>query len=213
LSNTTILNPLAYPLKTTSYILAAYDVLGCPKPGFDTVVITVRPPVIAFAGKDTSGVVNQPIKLTATGAQFYLWTPSTNLNNNDIQSPTAIFSNSGLYTYAVKAFTADNCFAIDSINIKIYKTAPDIFVPNAFTPGNPQNNLFRPIPVGISKIDYFRVYNRWGNMVFSSVDGSSGWDGTIAGKAQDADTYVWVVQGRDFTGKVITKKGTMVLVR
>ena len=212
LNNTTVLNPLAYPLKTTSYILAAYDVLGCPKPGFDTVVITVRPPVIAFAGKDTSGVVNQPIKLTATGAQFYLWTPSTNLNNNDIQSPTAIFSNSGVYTYAVKAFTVDNCFAIDSINIKIYKTAPDIFVPNAFTPGNTQNSLFRPIPVGISKIDYFRVYNRWGNMVFSSVD-SSGWDGTVAGKAQDADTYVWVVQGRDFTGKLITKKGTMVLVR
>lgn len=212
LSNTNVLDPLAYPLRTTSYILAAYDVLGCPKPGFDTVVVTVRPPVFAFAGNDTSVVVNQPLKLTATGAQFFLWTPSTNLNNNDIQSPTALFSASGTYTYAVKVFTADNCFAIDSINIKVFKTAPDIFVPNAFTPGNPQNNLFRPIPVGISKIDYFRVYNRWGNMVFSSADGS-GWDGTVAGKAQDADTYVWVVQGRDFTGKVITKKGTMVLVR
>ena len=49
-------------------------------------------------------------------------------------------------------------------------------------------------------------------MVFSSNDGS-GWNGTIAGKPQATGTFVWVVQGRDFTGKIITKKGTMVLIR
>jgi CHU_C Type IX secretion signal domain len=212
LSSTSVLNPFAAPLTTTSYVLTVYDVLGCPKPGRDTVVITVRPPIIAFAGNDTSAVVNQPLKLTATGGQFYLWSPSANLNFNDIQSPTAIFNNSGVYTYAVKVFTKDNCFSIDTINIKVFKTAPDIFVPNAFTPGKNQNNLFRPIPVGISRIDYFRVYNRLGNLVFSSNDGR-GWDGTLAGKMQDADTYVWLVQGRDFTGKTITKKGTMILIR
>ena len=212
LSSTSVLNPFAAPLTTTSYILTVYDVLGCPKPGRDTVVITVRPAIIAFAGNDTSAVVNQPLKLTATGGQFYLWSPSANLNFNDIQSPTAIFNNSGVYTYAVKVFTQDNCFSIDTINIKVFKTAPDIFVPNAFTPGKNQNNLFRPIPVGISRIDYFRVYNRLGNLVFSSNDGR-GWNGTLAGKMQDADTYVWVVQGRDFTGKTITKKGTMILIR
>jgi PKD repeat protein len=212
LSSTSILDPFAYPLRTTTYILSVFDVAGCPKPGLDTVIVIVRPPVIAFAGNDTSVVINQPLKLTATGAEFYLWTPSDNLNNNDIQSPTAIFNSSGVYTYAVKAFTPDNCFAVDTINIKVFKTAPDIFVPNAFTPGKNQNNLFRPIPVGISRIDYFRVYNRWGNLVFSSNDGR-GWDGTLAGKTQDSGSYVWVVQGRDFTGKVITKKGTMVLIR
>ncbi len=212
LSSTSVLNPFASPLTTTSYVLTVYDVLGCPKPGRDTVVVTVRPPIKAFAGNDTSAVVNQPIKLMASGGQLYLWSPSTDLNFNDIQAPTALFANSGVYTYIVKVFTPENCFSFDTLNIKVYKTAPDIFVPNAFTPGKNQNNLFRPIPVGISRIDYFRVYNRLGNLVFSSNDGR-GWDGTLAGKMQDPDTYVWVVQGRDFTGKIITKKGTMILIR
>jgi gliding motility-associated-like protein len=124
----------------------------------------------------------------------------------------AQFASSGIYTYEVKAYTTENCFAFDTIRIKVFTTAPDIYVPNAFTPGETQNNLFRPIPVGIAKFDYFRIYNRLGNMVFSSNDGS-GWNGTIAGKPQASGTFVWVVQGRDFTGKVITKKGTMVLIR
>ena len=187
-------------------------VAGCPKPKLDTVVVTVHPPIIAFAGKDTAATINQPLKLTATGAPLFLWSPPEFLDHDNIQSPTAIFSTSGEYTYSVKVYTEDECFANDTIHIKVYKTAPDIFVPNAFTPGGTQNNLFRPIPVGISKFDYFRVYNRWGVMVFSSSDGS-GWNGSYGGKLQASGSYVWVVQGHDFTGKVITKKGVMVLIR
>ncbi len=212
LINASSLTPLAHPISTTSYILSVYDVLGCPKPKFDTVIVIVRPPVIASAGNDTSVTVNQPLKLTATGAQYFLWTPPDFLDNNLIQSPTALFTNSGVYNYAVKVYTKENCFSIDSIRVKVFKTAPDIFVPNAFTPGGTTNTLFRPIAVGISRIDYFRIYDRWGLMVFSSSDGS-GWDGRYAGKAQASGTYVWVVQGHDYTGKTITKKGTMVLIR
>ncbi|MEO6315907.1 MAG: gliding motility-associated C-terminal domain-containing protein [Chitinophagaceae bacterium] len=212
LINTGSLSPLAHPVSSTSYVLAAYDVVGCPKPKFDTVMVTVRPPIIANAGKDTSVTVNQPLKLTATGAPLYLWTPATYLNRNDIQSPTALFATSGVYSYAVKVYTAEDCFAIDTIRVKVFKTSPDIFVPNAFTPGGVQNTLFRPIPVGIARIDYFRVYNRWGLMVFSSSDGS-GWNGTYGGKAQASGTYVWVVQGHDYTGRAINKKGSMVLIR
>jgi gliding motility-associated-like protein len=212
LTGATTLSPLAHPVTTTTYILAVYDVLGCPKPGLDTVTISVRPPIFANAGKDTSAVLNQPLTLHATGAPFFLWSPPTYLNQADIASPTALFSESGVYTYALKAFTANNCFALDTIHIKVFTTAPEIFVPNAFTPDAAQNNLFRPIPVGIARIDYFRVYNRWGNMVFSSSDGS-GWNGTVSGKKQASGTYVWVVEGHDFTGKVIARKGTMVLIR
>ncbi len=212
LTGASTLSPLAHPVATTTYILAVYDVLGCPKPGLDTVTVTVRPPIFANAGKDTSAIINQPLTLHATGAPFFLWSPPTYLNQADISSPTALFSESGVYTYALKAFTANNCFALDTIHIKVFATAPDIFVPNAFTPDAAQNNLFRPIPVGIARIDYFRVYNRWGNMVFSSSDGS-GWNGTVSGKKQASGTYVWVVEGRDFTGKVIARKGTVVLIR
>jgi hypothetical protein len=50
-------------------------------------------------------------------------------------------------------------------------------------------------------------------MVYSSNDPERGWDGRFAGRPQAAGGYVWMVRGRDFTGKTIFRKGTMVLIR
>lgn len=211
LINPQSLNPLAYPIRTTVYTLTVHDNKGCPKPGIGTITVTVRPPVIASAGNDTSIVVNQPLQLNATGAEFYQWTPPTGLNNADIQNPIANISQN--MTYVVKAYTADKCYDYDTINIKVFTTLPDIFVPNAFTPERASNNLFRPIPVGIRKLDYFRVYNRWGQLVYNNADPGKGWDGTINGNSQGPDTYVWMVQGTSYTGQVIFRKGTVVLMR
>jgi len=104
-------------------------------------------------------------------------------------------------------------FDLDTINIKVFKTAPDIFVPNAFRPGGSRNNVLRPIPVGIATLDYFVVYNRWGQMVFQSHSPESGWDGTVAGKPQDAGAFVWMARGRDYTGRTVMRKGTAILLR
>jgi gliding motility-associated-like protein len=214
LSNDKILNPLAFPRRTTRYILQVFDVLGCPKPGLDTVIVTVRPLIIADAGRDTNVVVNQRLQLRATGAEFFTWSPPNFLSSTTIANPTAIFPAPGIYKYSVRAYTPEDCFGIDSITIKVFDTNPDIFVPNAF---NPQkggaNAMFRPILVGISKLDLFRVYNRWGQLLYSSNDYLRGWDGTYGGKLQAPDTYVWIVQASDFTGKRIFKKGTVMLVR
>jgi gliding motility-associated-like protein len=214
LSNNKISNPLAYPRRTTAYVLQVFDVLGCPKPGLDTVVITVRPPILAFAGNDTAVIVNQPLKLTATGAELFLWSPPAFLSNTAISSPTAIFPATGIYKYAVRVFTPEDCFAIDSITIKVFDTNPDIFVPNAFAPGKAgPNAFFKPIAVGITRLDYFRVYNRWGQLMYSNKDVNPGWDGNLGGSPQRPGTYVWMIQGTDFTGKRISKKGTVILIR
>jgi PKD repeat protein len=211
LINPTTLTPLAFPLHTTAYVLTAYDSLsGCPKPSFDTVLVTVRPEIIAFAGNDTNAVVGQPLQLNASGGMLYSWSPPTGLNQTNIRNPIAILNDN--ITYIVRAYTPEDCEDYDTINIRVFKTNPDIFVPNAFTPTRSANRLFRPIPVGAT-IDYFRVYNRWGQLVWSSNEAHKGWDGTLNGKLQDPGTYVWMVRGVDFTGKVITKKGTMILVR
>jgi PKD repeat protein len=205
------LNPIAYPRFSTTYVLTVYDTIGCPKPGYDTVFVSVRPPVPAFAGNDTAIVVGQPLQLNGRGGEFYLWEPAFGLNATDIQNPIATLTQS--QTYTVRVSTPEGCFAYDTINIAVYRTAPDIFVPNAFTPGKSTNNVFRPIMVGISQLDYFRVYNRWGQLVFSSAIPGHGWDGKIGGRDQGTDTYVWMVQGKDYTGKTIFKKGTVVLLR
>lgn len=212
LINSNTLNPLAFPLTTTQYILTVTDVLGCPKPVRDTVVVTVRPPIKAFAGNDTAVVVGQPLQLNASGGILYTWSPSNGLNRTDIRNPVATLSDN--MTYVLRAYTPEDCEGYDTINIMVFKTAPDIFVPNAFTPGKRTNFLFRPAKTpGISKLDFFRVYNRWGQLVYSTNEIGPGWDGSIGGKPQSSGTYVWIVQGTDFTGKRVFKKGTMVLIR
>lgn len=211
LLNSSTLNPLAFPLRTTPYILTVRDILGCPKPVHDTVMVTVRPKITADAGSDTSVVIGQPLQLVANGAEFFEWSPPHGLNKTDIQSPVAILNNN--ITYYLKVYTEEGCFNYDTLTVKVFKTNPDIFVPNAFTPGKGSNSRFRPIPVGISTIEWFRVYNRWGQLIFSANEATRGWDGSFAGKDQDAGTYVWMVRGKDYTGKSIFKKGTMVLIR
>lgn len=205
----------AYPFTTTNFIVRGNDTLGCPKPTFDTVLVRVIPPVPAFAGNDTAVVVGEPLQLKATGALFYQWTPIAYLSNPDIQNPVAVFDQSvERFTYIVTATTAEGCFATDTINIRIFKTAPDIFVPTAFTPdANNLNDEFVPIAVGISKLDYFRVFNRWGNEIFATTTLQKGWNGTYKGVLQEAGTYVWMVRGTDYLGKTVIKKGTVNLIR
>jgi gliding motility-associated-like protein len=211
LSNPAVLNPQAFPPQTTVYQLLVYDTLGCPKPGISQIVVKVNPPIIAFAGNDTSVVIGQPLQLHGSGAPSFLWYPDLGLSRNDISDPLVQITEN--QTYIMKAFTEEGCFAYDTIHIKVFTTAPDIFVPNAFTPGGSANAIFRPIPVGISKIEYFRVYNRNGMLLFSTSQIGMGWDGTYNGKKQDLGGYVWTVRGTDYTGKVVSKKGTVVLVR
>jgi len=211
LSDPAILNPKAYPPQTTVYQLLVYDTLGCPKPGVSKITVRVNPPIIAFAGNDTAVVVGQPLQLHGSGAPAFLWSPDFALDRNDIPDPVARLTEN--QTYIMKTFTEDGCFGYDTINIKVFTTAPDIFVPNAFTPGGSTNNIFRPIPVGISKIEYFRVYNRNGMLLYSTSQMGVGWDGTFNGKTQNVGGYVWMVQGIDYTGKVVSKKGVVVLVR
>ncbi|PWT72077.1 MAG: hypothetical protein C5B59_16660 [Bacteroidetes bacterium] len=211
LSNPSILDPLAFPLSTTVYNLYVYDTLGCPKPGISSVTVKVKPKINAFAGNDTSIVIGQPLNLSGSGAPFFAWSPPTYLNQNDIANPVANPTEN--ISYIMKTYDEAGCFALDTINVKVFKTAPDIFVPNAFTPDKNINRLFRPIPVGISTLIYFRIYNRYGELVFSTSRTGDGWDGTLNGKPQDSGGFVWMAQGVDYTGKVITRKGTMVLIR
>ncbi len=113
----------------------------------------------------------------------------------------------------MRATNPIGCYGENSVSVKVFKTGPDIFVPNAFTPDRPTNRIFRPIPVGIGSLQYFRVYNRNGQLVFSTSRIGQGWDGTVSGKPQDSGGYVWMVQGTDYTGRTVFKKGVFVLVR
>jgi gliding motility-associated-like protein len=217
LNNAGILNPVATPGKTTAYVLSAFDNKGCPKPGKDTVVVTMLPGINAYAGSDTAIVINQPLQLRATGGVRYEWSPPFNLSAVNIANPAAVFKEPvSSIVYKVLVYNEANCSDSASIRIKVYKTLPSVFVPNAFTPnGDHRNDLLRPIAVGIERIVYFNVYNRWGQLVFSqgSDTESGGWNGTFGGKDLAEGTFVWVVKAVDYTGAEYIQKGVVLLIR
>jgi gliding motility-associated-like protein len=215
LSNTNILNPVASPKTTTAYVISAYDNKGCPKPGYDTVVVNVLPEIKPFAGKDTAVVVNQLLQLQASGGKTYRWVPATSLSNPAIANPTAIYTtpSTGI-TYKVLVYNEANCVDSAYIKVKVFQTLPTVFVPNAFSPNSDgKNDVLRPIAVGIAHIDYFEIFNRWGQLVFRTSTNEHGWDGTIGGKIQPTGTYVWMVKAVDYLGAPYVQRGTIVLVR
>lgn len=211
------LDPVAYPAgPAASYVLTTYDVKGCPKPSRDTVVITVLPRILPYAGRDTAVVIHQPLQLAASGGESYLWSPVADLSSASIANPVALFdepSGSGL-RYKVQVYNRAGCFDSAFITIRVFSTLPTVFVPTAFTPNNDgKNDLLLPVIVGMKQLDYFNIYNRWGQLVFSSAAGSRGWDGKIGGQLQSTGTFVWMVKAIDFTGTPYFQKGTFTLIR
>lgn len=196
---------------TGVYTIRSYALAnnGCPSDTLSQSIIIYG--TYANAGNDTIVAIGQPLQLQASGGQYYNWSPSIGLSNTDTPNPVAILTED--ITYTVTVFAEAGCATSDEITIKAYK-GPEFYVPNAFTPnGDGNNDVFRFTAAGMADIYYFRVFNRYGQLVYYSKDPKMGWDGTINGKPQSADTYVWMIEGKDYTGEPVKKKGTVTLLR
>jgi gliding motility-associated-like protein len=219
LLNANTMYPTAGPGETTYYLFTVKDTLGCPKSTTDTAIVTVIPPVQVKAGNDTSVVLNQPLQLNAISnidIASYTWSPSLWLNNIHAANPVATITSSytDAITYTVQATTAEGCTGMDSIAVYIYKTMPDLHIPNAFTPNSDGlNEIFKPSLAGIKQLNYFRIFDRSGQLLYETSQAGKGWDGTYKGMKQPAGTYVFVVRAVDYLGKILEKKGTVVLIR
>ena len=219
LNNPLIPDPLVIdPTSSIVYSLSVTDANGCKSLTPAKVDLVVRAPYVVSAGPDTSVVVGQSVVLQAVDVQGvgfdqYAWTPGAFLNNPLAADPVGTFSETGIYTYVVNATAPDGCSASDSVTVKVYAVA-DIFVPSAFTPnGDGHNDVLRAIPVSMRSFKYLSVFNRWGQRVFETTNAGIGWDGTYNGTPAPAGTYVWMVGGVDYTGRVVEKRGTVVLIR
>jgi gliding motility-associated-like protein len=167
----------------------------------------------ASAGpSDTSVVLGQPLQLGASGSINYSWTPTTWLDNPLIRNPISLPQND--ITYTVRVSNNFGCFDDASIRVHVFRIKPDLLVPNAFTPnGDGTNDIFKPIPIGMKSVDIFRVYNRWGQMLYSGTGNGAGWDGTFAGRKQEMATYVWYAEGVDYLNNKLKRKGSVILIR
>ena len=83
-----------------------------------------------------------------------------------------------------------------------------------FSPNNDGlNDQFKFIAVGMKTVDLFQVFNRYGQVIYSSTEIMKGWDGRMNGVSQPAGTYVWMIKGTDLNGAPHFKKGTVTLLR
>jgi gliding motility-associated-like protein len=217
LNNAQISNPIvSNPLNSVTYNLRVLDGDGCESIQPAIVHVIVMPAAKVFAGNDTTILLNGLLTLNAqdvNGAKFinYTWSPTEGLDNIMSQHPIASITKD--ITYSVLASTIDGCEATAAIFIKVF-SGSNIIVPNAFTPNHDgHNDILKIKLIGIKQLQYFRIYNRWGQQVFSTADNGQGWAGTFNGILQNTGAYVWSAAGIDYLGKSVHKTGSVLLIR
>ena len=189
--------------------LTAYSDNGCASSEISKQVKVYRSN--AYAGNDTIFAIGQPIQMNASGGENYKWTPSTGLSADNIADPVVTLEHDA--QFVLTASTVMGCATRDTIHFKVFK-GPALYVPSAFSPNNDgENDLFRFIAVGMKSVDLFQVYNRYGQVIYSSTELMKGWDGKMNGVNQPSGTYVWMIKGTDLTGLPHFKRGTVTLVR
>lgn len=208
-ASSTLVKPSATPLQ---YIISITDGYGCNYIVNDTVIISKQPKVEVFAGNDTLVSTGVRHQLQATGGVTFEWHPPYLLDNPNIANPMAtIYADSVLFT----VIATDNfgCKGSDEILIKTLD-GYTWYVPTAFSPNNDgRNDILRPIPVGIANTDYFRVFNRYGQLMFETNRYMAGWDGSYQGRPQPVGNYVWVLRGKGRNGRTIEMRGNVLLLR
>jgi gliding motility-associated-like protein len=99
---------------------------------------------------------------------------------------------------------------IKTLDLKIYLLLPNAFSPN----GDLNNDGLSLIYKGIDELLEYRIYNRWGELVFDGEnDLNAVWDGTYKGKEQPLGTYVYYVKAKDYHQEIITHSGKVTLIR
>ena len=176
--------------------------------------IMVDVPPVGIKYPDVLAVKNKAMPLSArfiANGYSYLWMPSTGLNNGAIQKP--VFNASQEQLYRVRLTSPGGCITMDTVKVSVYDSS-DIFVPKAFSPNKDgKNDLLQPFLVNITTLKFFRIYNRWGQLMFQSTDSKQGWDGMYNYKPQPLETYTWIAEGIDGNGTTIFRKGQTVLIR
>jgi gliding motility-associated-like protein len=170
----------------------------------DSVNLSLKAPPNVNIGPDTSVCRNKTVVLNAfnTPGSSYLW--STNETTSSI-----LISNTGTYSVIV---TENLCSASDTIVVKPGDC--DIYIPNAFTPNNDsRNETFGVVDNATLQFFSMQIYNKWGQLIFSSNDITRKWDGTFKGKNMPNGNYVWILNYTNMRGRKFYDQGTVMLIR
>lgn len=203
----------SYPAAATYPVTLTVSTKQCPlSPDKKTINVTIDAvvPGIRYPVKDAAFNFPEPLQARQIGNSV-TWTPPTSLNNRFSYTPTFTGITPQLYTILIK--TATGCITVDTQFVTTHKKI-EIYVPTGFTPnGNGINERLRPVLIGFNKVNYFRIYNRWGQLLYSMNSDQPGWDGKINNKPAEMQTIVWMIEAVDVDGKVHKRQGSTVVIR
>ncbi len=214
--------PIARPMKTTTYAVVFDNNIGegnaanptytsgCPDTLFTTVNVWMLPNVEVL-NRDTTITIGHSVELYVQGAQNFTWTPSTWLS--DPNAPRTFATPRATTTYTATGYDIHGCAYQDSVKVTV-NFHTNILIPDGFTPnGDGRNDVFKIVDPQVQTLLEFRVFNRWGQEIFSTTDLSKGWDGTMGGEPQDIGTYEYLIRVgyQDYTTETYT--GSVHLIR
>jgi gliding motility-associated-like protein len=217
LNNPNIPNPKASPTTNTTYIVTGWE--GSCLPDTHKVNVIVRPLPTVDAGGDLKVVAGNPVLLQATGVGIVrvTWDEDPTLSCTTCFAPEARPKVST--TYHITAYNEYGCAATDSVRVQVICDGSQLFIPNSFTPnGDGKNDFFFARGQGLDHINAFRVYSRWGELLFEKTnmalnDEYAGWNGTFNGRKLNPDVYVYIIEATCDTGEPIRFKGDVTLLR
>ncbi len=160
---------------------------------------------------------SQSTTLNATDlgkAYSYLWSPAEYLSTTTGVKTIATPKNTTTYTVTVT--DTFNCKEWDTITIFVLDVIcddPYVFVPNAFTPNNDNNNDVLYVRGKLLTDIHFVIYDRWGEKIFETHDINVGWDGTFRGKDCSPGVYVYYLEATCLGELFYFRKGNVTLIR
>ncbi len=164
-------------------------------------VTSIHSPTIAFTNNSRNSIKQ-------------VWYFGDGLASSSLPNPEYNYRDTGTYSVRLISESSDGCFDTAYGTIRI-KDEFAIYIPNAFTPnGDGVNESFAPLAIGTNDFE-MSIYNRWGQLVFHSVDLKIGWDGKRMGSDLpcESDVYVYTIFLRDNEGHEHTQHGRVHLLR
>ena len=200
------------------YAVHVVDALNCTSESWDTTVTLPTPVAVSLIAPERINLgsyTTLDLQLSGIGPEDALifWDAGVPLSFPD--GPLrAYVTPEGTETISVDVVTPDDCTYSDSVSISTYQDART-FIPTAFSPNGDGTNdrLELYANVGVEMVEHFRVFDRWGGLVFEEVGKRVAWDGTYNGKPLDTGTYFYEGSVRLQQGNVVPVRGTVLLMR
>ena len=178
----------------------------------ESIAINVQPLPIVNAGTDVEAICGIGTILDATAQGTFSWSPTSTLDNPNSINPLANPINDTYYTLTA---TLNGCTA--SAGVLVYTDCGIVKIPNVFTPNNDGINDTFEVLTFFVKTYHIEIYNRWGELVFTSDDEDTHWDGKINGNNAEDGTYYYMLQITGPEGESLIEKsrehGSLTLLR